>query len=69
MAPVCNIAEVALVVNLAKDHLRHGKGKRDSKRKLSVDYASLSAAVYLEQENFLRSLSKIEIARSYQSLF
>ena len=44
MAPVCNIAEVALVVNLAKDHLRHGKGKRDSKRKLSVDYASLSAA-------------------------
>jgi len=51
MAPVCNIAEVALVVNLAKDHLRHGKGKRDSK------------------EKFLRSLSKIEIARSYQSLF
>jgi hypothetical protein len=44
LAPVCNIAEVALVVNLAKDHLRHGKGKRDSKRKLSVDYASLSAA-------------------------
>ena len=63
MAPVCNIAEISLIVNLAKKHLRQGKANRGKGRNSFVDYASLSAAYnarlqeqFVSDKNTFRSL-------------